>query len=291
MSTPAHHHRHHSDELAPVLTVRRLLTGLLALLMSVYAIFIGFQFKHRYTAPHNFHDKIDSPILAVELSKSAKDLEDVLRTATPADAKPKTEPEIAVRALRTNTYEDFLFILLYNLFLWSFAALFAERAGGQRTVHRWVMLVLVILIAIFDCMENRGILDALSAAELKNEMARMISTASLCKWGLFAAALLLTGWILALSQSSVYSLPTRRLLVLAYGASGLLMFVGLAIPHIIELATNIFILLVAVNIVGLLGPYFENWWFLRSNPPKYVEDFCQRKARKEVDVAVYPQNP
>jgi hypothetical protein len=307
MSTRANHHLHQSNPFGLALTAR-LFTGLLALVMSAYAIFIGYQIQQRYLYPHNFHHKIDSPILAIELSRTAEDLEGVVKTTTPASSdpvcrpkglfalrcpggkSPEGDPGVAIAAIRVNTYKDFLFIVLYNLFLWRFAALFAERADGRRMIHRWIMLVLVILIAIFDCLENRGILNALKASELNDEMARLISTPSLCKWGLFAAALLLTGWILVLSGSSVYSLPTRRLLALAYGASALLMLVGSAVPHVIELAIEVFGLLVAVNIVGLLGPSFERWFF-RPNPPKYVEDFCKRKAQKEVDVAIYPQNP
>jgi len=200
------------------------------------------------------------------------------------------EPGIIVAALRSNTYQDFLFILLYNLFLWSFAALFAATDEGRRTIHRSIMLALVILIAISDCLENRGILSALNASLLTDKLASTISLASLCKWGLFALALLLTGWILVRSEITVYSLPTRRLFALAYGAAGFLMLVGLTAPHVIELASELFALLVAVNIFGLLGPFVE-LWFLRPNPPRYVEDFCSRRAQKQVDVAVYPQNP
>jgi len=290
MHTQAPHHAHHPDEPAPVMTVRRFVTGFVALMMSVYAIFIAHQFNSRYTTPHDFHDKIDSPILAAELSKTAKDLEGVLHTERPAEARPDSEPGIIVAALRSNTYQDFLFILLYNLFLWSFAALFAGTDEGRRTIHRSIMLALVILIAISDCLENRGILSALNASLLTDKLASTISLASLCKWGLFALALLLTGWILVRSEITVYSLPTRRLFALAYGAAGFLMLVGLTAPHVIELASELFALLVAVNIFGLLGPFVE-LWFLRPNPPRYVEDFCSRRAQKQVDVAVYPQNP
>jgi hypothetical protein len=145
---------------------------------------------------------------------------------------------------------------------------------------------LVLLTAAFDCLENRGILQALAASNLTDSMADATRLPSLCKWGLFAAALLLTGWILARSENPVYSLPTRRLLALAYWSSGVLLLIGLGIPHVIELATDIFILLVLANIVGLLGPWFEGR-FLRPNPPQYVEDFCNQKAKRQAGVAVY----
>ena len=294
----------------------RLSTGWLALVMTIFAVIVGIQLKQRYPFVHNFHGQIDSPILAVELPGCATDLKGVLGTAEPGKANPAPVTELfdcsgrligflqsikpadqdhgvsparsAVVSLRTNTYEDFGFILLYNLFLWKFAALFAVGANGKPTVHRKIMAGLVILTAAFDCIENVGILRALDVSSLTDSMAHAISLPSRLKWGLFAAALLLTGWILARSESSVYSLPTRRLLALVYGSAGALLLVGLGIPHVIELATDIFILLVLANIVGLLGPWFEGR-FLRPSPPQYVEDFCSQAAKKNVDVAVYPQ--
>jgi hypothetical protein len=254
--------------------------------MAVFAIIVSSQLKNHYPFLHNFHGKIDSPVLAVELSRNAKELEGVLGAASPANAAPKSSPAIAVACLRTNTYEDFVFIPLYTLFLWKFAVLFAIGADGSRMVHRKTIGGLAILIAVFDCAENIGILHALGAYPLTDSMAHTICWPSRCKWGLFAVALLLTAWILARSESPLYSLPTRRLLALAYGTAGFLMLVGLAMPHVIELASAMFALLVAVNIVGLLGPSFEVW-FLRPDPPQYVEDFCNRKAQKQVDVAVF----
>jgi hypothetical protein len=295
----------------------RLSTGWLAVVMSIFAAIIGLQLKQQYPFVHNFHHQIDSPILAVELPGCANDLKGVLGTDHPAAANPAPITELfdcsnklvgvlqnvkledndanayparrAVASLRTNTYEDFAFIVLYNLFLWKFAALFAIGANGKPTIHRKIMAGLVILTAAFDCLENLGILRALSASSLTDSMAQATRLPSVCKWGLFAVALLLTGWILVRSESPVYSLPTRRLLALAYWSAGALLFIGPSIPHIIELATDMFILLVLVNIVGLLGPWFEGR-FLRANPPQYVEDFCSRKAKKQVDVAVYPRN-
>ncbi len=276
------------------------------------------QLNRHYPFVHNFHDEIDSPILAVELSTCANDLIGVLGTAHPADTSPalasklftcknefagvlatvnppysdsKMNPAaMAVACIRTNTYEDFIFILLYTLFLWKFATLFAIGADRRPAVHRRTMAVLAILIAACDCMENVGMLRALGAPSLTDAMAQATCWPSRFKWGLFAVALLLTGWILAHSESTVYSLATRHLFALAYWAAGVLMLVGLFKPHVIELATSIFGLLVLVNIVGLLGPWFGTR-FLRPNPPQYVEDFCNRKAQKRVDVAIYPENP
>jgi hypothetical protein len=221
-----------------------------------------------------------------ELSTGIDDLQEVLHTKNPGQANPDSRVVEAVASLRTNTYEDFFFIPLYASFLWAFAVLFA--VGPRRIAHRIAMAGLVILVAAFDCAENVGILRALSASSIGSSTAQAICWPSRCKWGLFAVALLLTGWILVRSSSPLYSLPTRRLLALIYGAAGLLMLIGLIEPHVIELATKLFALLTIINMVGLLGPYVERV-FLRARSPAYVDDFCNRKARMQADVAVYPR--
>jgi hypothetical protein len=261
-------------------------TGLLAVAMAVAGLLIGLQLRSSYPFEHNFHDKINSPILALELSSSIDDLNGVLHTENPGQTNPDPSVKKAVASLRTNTYEDFFFIPLYTSFLGAFALLFAAGNRWGDIAQRRAIVAIVILVAVFDCAENFGILRALGASGISPSTARAICWPSRCKWCLFAVALLLTGWILVRSSSLLYSLPTRRLLALAYVAGGILILIGLKKPHLIELATSVFALLTIINIVGLLGPYIEKR-FLRPRSPAYVEDFCTRKARKEADVAVY----
>jgi hypothetical protein len=272
----------------PVLTARRFITGLLALAMALFAVLAGNQLKHRYPFEHDFHDKIDSPVLAVELPSNAEQLKEVSHTAAPATADAKSEAGAAVASLRTNTYEDFVFILLYTSYLWQFAGLFASGGDSASIVHRRAIAGLAILIALFDCAENIGILRALNASDLNKFPAQVICFPSRCKWGLFALALLLTAWILAKSASLIYSLPTKRLLALGYATAGALLLIGLLKPHVIEVATNVFALPVGINLVGLLGPYVERW-LPRPRIPEYVQDFCNRKDQRHADVAVYPK--
>ena len=271
----------------PHFSSARLATGLLAVAMAVVGLVIGLQLKRHYPFQRNFHDKIDSPVLTLELSTDVHDLNQVLHTENPGQAKPDTDAGKAIACLRTNTYEDFFFIPLYTAFLWAFAVLFATGTHRRHVIYRWAITAIVILMAAFDCAENVGILRGLDASSLSDAMAQAISWPSRCKWGLFAVALLFTGWILVRSSTLLYSLPTRRLLALAYGATGILMLIGLLKPHIIELATGMFAILTIINIVGLLGPYIESA-FLRPQSPVYVDDFCNRKARMQADVAVYP---
>jgi hypothetical protein len=152
--------------------------------MAVSALLIGLQLAHRYPFEHNFHDDIDSPVLAIELATNAKALEAVLGTENPADVNPRTNPSIAVACLRTNTFKDFWFIPLYTLFLWQFAALFAIRADGSRMAHRRTIAGLAVLIAVLDCTENIGILRALGASRLSDFTAQAICWPSRGKWSL-----------------------------------------------------------------------------------------------------------
>jgi hypothetical protein len=268
---------------APLLTPRRLTTGLLAVVMAFYALLMASQLARRYSLEHNFHSDIDSPVLAIELAPDAKALKAVLGTDRPASVDIATKPGIAVAGLRANTYEDFVFILLYSSFLWQFAVLFAIDADEKPLFHRWTIAGLAVLIAGLDCAENLGILRALHASNLNDVPVQAIYWPSCFKWGLFGCALLLTGWILARSASPIYSLSTRRLLALAYGTAAVFMLIGLALPHVIELAVQMFGLLVAINIVGLLGPYVENW-LLRPSIQVYVNDFCNGKTQNQANV-------
>jgi hypothetical protein len=281
----------HDEGLAsePELSSGRLATGVLAVTMTFVALLIAYQLKGHYPFEHNFHAKINSPVLALELSTDSNDLKQVLHTENPGQAGPDSGAGKAIAGLRANTYEDFFFIPLYTFFLWAFAVLFAAAGPHRRQIaHRRAIAVLLILVAVFDCAENVGILRALDASSISRSMAQAICWPSRCKWGLFAVALLLTGWILVRSSSHLYSLPTRHLLALAYGAAGILVLIGLMKPHVIELASSVFALLTIINIVGLLGPYIERL-FLQARSPVYVDDFCNRKARMQADVAVYPR--
>jgi hypothetical protein len=292
MATDAEHAKHDNQTPPPkhYLSTGEIVTGLIAVAMAALALFIGSQLKSHYPFEHNFHDKIDSPVLALELSTDVNDLKEVLHTDDPGEVKPDTDAWKAVACLRTNTIEDFFFIPMYTSFLAVFAILFAAGPHRHPAVHRRTMITIVILVAAFDCAENIGILRALGATSLSPSTALAISRPSRCKWGLFALALLFTAWILVRSSSALYSLATRRLLALAYGAAGVLMLIGLWMPHIIELSTSLFALLTIINIVGLLGPCLEELFF-QARRPVYVDDFCNRKAGRQADVAVFSSTP
>jgi len=285
-------------EPVPALLSRdRFTSGLLALLTVLAAVFFGIQFQSAYPFQHDFHDGIDSPILATELAGSASDLRGILNPQYPRYAHPDPALDVdssryfqlarkrASASLRINTYEDFVFILLYSLFLWQFGRLFA---AGDRRIRK-LLGITVLLTALFDVMENIGILRVLNTDldQEWNRLAPYISIPSRIKWTLFGLALLITSRILVRSANPIYSNAARRLLAIGYVWSAILLWLGIVIhdfSDLIALAVSTFSLLVLVNLIALFGPYVAKWFPGRI--PHYVEDFCHRKREGKADVAV-----
>jgi uncharacterized membrane protein len=262
--------------------------------MSLTAIVSAYLLAQNYSFPPNFQDNIDRPILAIELPKNAEDLRHVVHTDDPHDSDSQCrqngqECDVAraISGLRANTYQDFLFILMYSSFLWRFSVFFRIARNGKRIRLATTIGYVALLTALFDCAENIGILRTLGATNLTDGLARATAWPSRCKWMFFGLALLLTSRILQQSENPIYSLVTKRLLSIAYAISGVLFWVGLWRPRLIELATSIFALLVLVNVVALLGPYLAN--VLPEKTPEYVSDFCERKREGRADVAVRPR--
>jgi hypothetical protein len=299
-----------------VFSHERWIVGLIGLAMSLAAIGFARQLASHYLLPQGFHDGIDRPVLAIELPRSALDIQQVLDTDKPRNAEeycnkalgranlhsmPKTADDfvhtpaevqkfctsaLAISALQTNTREDFVFIVLYVLFLWRFAELLAIRPDGTRMGLGKVVGAVALATGVSDCLENFGILRALDAEQLTDGMADAIRRPSSCKWALFGVALLLTSVILLRSTSRLYSLATRRLLAIGYALSGALLVAGYWHPHSIESGTGLFALLVFINVVALLGPYAAK--LVPESFPEYVTDFCQRKKEGKAEVAVHP---
>jgi hypothetical protein len=267
----------------PVIQSRtRLLTGFLATLMAMLGLVMSIGLRN-YPSDHDFHHGINSPILAVELASNSSELASVLNPPPPPDKEPAQVQAQAREVVRTNTYEDCVFILLYTSFLWFFGMLFAFRSDGFPIGLR-IFTIVIVATGLCDYAENLGIFRAISAAQLSDSLALNICWASRCKWSLLGIALLLTANILLRSRNLMYSLPTRRLLALACILSGTLVIVGLWNPPLVELGTNLFGSVVLINLVALLGPYISEW--IPATIPQYVDDFCQRKKIAKTDVAV-----
>jgi hypothetical protein len=271
----------------PLFSARRFVTGVLAAAMGIFALFMANRLSKVYPFEHDFAHHLDSPVLALELATNARELHAVLGPSPGDNPKDEETVKAAHDSLRSNTYQDFLFIPLYTSFVWFFGTLFAAGPSGRRSASGHFLGFIVIAVFALDCLENRGILNALGASVLSDSLAQQICWPSRCKWALFGIALLLTAVILGQTQHSVYSTVTRRLLAMGYAIAGSLVIAGLWRPRLIELANEVFGVLVLINIVALLGPYFGR--LLRERVPETVPDFCARRKHVSGEVSVTPK--
>ncbi len=276
---------------ARTLSHQRLIVGLLALSITLLATAFRLQIENNYPYVHDFHDGIDNPVLAIELARSATDLREILTPPNPTltqaskDLSASDAQSIASTSLRTNTYEDFAFIVSYSLFFWRFGVFFAARGAPAR---RFIALV-VLLIAFCAVMENFGILRILGTPDIGeqwNRLALFTSIPSRIKWSVLGLALFTTAHILLRSTTDIYSIATRRLLAIGYVVAAGLLWVGVCpyFSDLIKLGVTLFSLLMVINLVALLGPYIAGWFPERT--PHYVENFCERKKEGKADVAI-----
>lgn len=226
----------------------------------------------QYPFPLIFPYDVSQPVLALELSHGANDIDAVLHRGEP-DKAP-----VAKRVMWLGNVLDLVFIPIYAFFLWSAACLFGGAGRG--------LTLLILGTALFDYLEDWQIFRALDGVNPP------IYLASLVKWGLLGLTLLLTAVLLFRSASPVYSLPTKRLLGLAYLASGGLMIAAVSLGQwigysYIELGLRVFSFVAVVHLIGLLGPYLS----IPGISQKYVENFCEERKRVEKGllVAVKPE--
>jgi len=228
--------------------------GFAALITVVWGVLI-MGAASQYPYPHVFHHDVDSPVIALELSRDAGDIDAVLH-------RPTCALKAAAESMAKVNWLDLVFIPLYGFSIWALARVFTTKTR---------LLTLCILAAmILDYLEDWQIFRAIGGAN------PAIYIPSLIKWGLLGLVFIGLSLILLASSSPVYTLSTKRLLAIGYLVSGILILVDVAMgewigySHI-ELAVNIFSLLFVVNVVGFLGHYL-------AIPPmtqNYVEDFCQ----------------
>ena len=227
---------------------------------------------NRYPFPHVFPQDVDSPVLALEMSRNASDIDAVLH---------RSEPDNAPRAayiMWLGNVLDLVFIPICGFFLWSLARLF--------TAHTRLLTSLIAGAALFDYVEDWQIFRAL------NGLSPAIYVSSLIKWGLLGLVFLFTAVILLRSVSPVYSTATKRLIAIAYLVSGGLIVLSVSLGEFIgyshiELAMRIFGLVVIVHLIGMFGHYLS----IPGISQKYVENFCEerRRAGKESMTAVKPE--
>jgi hypothetical protein len=211
---------------------------------------------------------VDSPVIALEISRDEGDIEAVLhRTdATKDDAARKRASEAAKTETRANSI-DLLFIPIYAFCIWSFARLF--------TVRTRLLTLAILATALFDYLEDWRIYQALAGQNPQ------IFIPSLVKWGLLGLVLISVSVILVRSASPVYAFSTKRLMAIGYFASGALALLDVAFgewigySHI-AVGVGVFGVLVLANVVGLLGPYLT----IPGLQQTYVENFCERRKKE-----------
>lgn len=243
--------------------------GIAALVMIVWGLLLQGALWS-YPFPHVFHHDVNSPGLALQISRDAEDIEAVLHRSDKESSK-------AVTSLGWNNGLDLVFIPIYTFFLWSLAKVFTNRTR--------LLALFIAGTGLFDYLEDVQIFRALGGENPP------IYLPSLAKWGLFGIVLIWIGGIFLRSRIPVYSVATRRLLGMAYLISGLLTLIavigGQLIGYsLIELALLLFSALAVIQVFGLLGHYLS----IPGATPKYVDDFCneRKKTGKESLRAVEP---
>lgn len=278
----------------PIRTSARVRTAILAIMMSSLIAWMGRDLK-RYPCEHAFHHQIDSPVLAIELASTRAEVETVLAPACASyfeiysDEAQRAAAYIEARrvthsALLRDTIADCFFIPLYTLFIWSFGSLFAVDNPKPRIFLPRALAIATIATAISDYAENIGIFRSLALGP-SDILAQWTSWPSRFKWTMFAVSLLLTFVILLRSQNPMYSLATRRLFALGYLTTGTLLAMGVWRPTLIGLGLQIYAVIVLLQIIALLGPYIAP--LFPPDTPSYEDDFCQRRRKDNLDLAVH----
>src|SRR5882724_2896509 len=123
-----------------------------AILTTVWSVVMlaTLQWIVPYEQPHRFHQDVESPILAAELSASAADFASVL-DGIPADP---TKHAGAARAIEVNTILDLLYIVFYVAYL----RVLTRLAGSQFVLLTKVVLVAALATGIADYVEDAFIL-------------------------------------------------------------------------------------------------------------------------------------
>jgi len=204
--------------------MRRIVTGVAALILAWIGINAWVLRTQSFDPPPRLPPHLHwthSPVLAIELARSADEVRSILRD-------PTGDHNRAVQ--RQLIREDWYCIATYWLY---FLGMGAILAGCPWPGARWLAVAVALAAtaaALCDVLENRGILRLLDTepGHLNDTMARTTRGASLAKWGLFAVVEGLLS-LLFLAYRGGPILP-RLLSTLAGGAlatAALLGFVGL----------------------------------------------------------------
>jgi hypothetical protein len=214
----------------------------------------------QYPYPHVFHHDVDSPVIALEISRGPGDIDAVLHRS---DREKRAK---AVNNMAFVNRLDLVFIPLYAFSIWSLARVFTTKTR--------LLALAVSAAAVFDYLEDAQIYRALVGEN------PAIFIPSLIKWGLLGLIFIALSRILLRSDSPVYTLSTKRLLAIGYFVSGALILMDVALGQwigysYIGFSMSIFSVLMVVNVVGLLGHYLA----LPGIKQTFVEHFCDERKK------------
>jgi len=189
------------------------LMGPLALALVVYSIVMmiavwGFPKRGpRY--------KIVQPVLTFELSRDADELSNLLDVD---DARGK---------LRCDTHLDNFFIPTYDAFLLSAIWLIGSGATGRIRKLFPAAILIAVLAALCDSLENYNIFIALSAPQITDALSAAIRHPSQLKWFFLFTSYLLIALFLLTRAERIFSKTTTFVLAMILATAGVVGYIGL----------------------------------------------------------------
>lgn len=237
------------------------LRGVGVLILCLAAIAARMRAIQEFDPPPVLHSSLRSPIVAMELARSAVQVHSVL-------GDPQGSHNRAV--MRRQIAWDWSFIAAYGLaFAGLGVVLRACRWPGARGFGA-LALAASGAAALFDGFENLGILAILDTPPdlLSEGLPQLVRRASLTKWGLLAAAEAAVVPLLLLRPYDRPGWPLRLLSVLAglaLSAAAVLGFIGLYWNPAIEWSAVALALgLLAASPIFL---FFPRWFLLGAGVP------------------------
>ncbi len=187
------------DALSDLTQVR--LVGGMAFVFILYSLWMGQLKMEGLPAGYS------SPVLALELVKNGADI----------DAISKAEGGKAIPFLKTSLTKDYGYIFVYTLFFVILSLLLSRMSLSWARPVGWLAATCVILAAILDLVENRGMFKAVSG-DVSDSLANSIRYSSLAKWAFLFIFSLLIG-VLLMWRRDLFAIP--GLLFLFAGLLGL----------------------------------------------------------------------
>ncbi|HLH02467.1 MAG TPA: hypothetical protein VKX25_06845 [Bryobacteraceae bacterium] len=241
-----------------------LLAGLAALAVLIWSVWMQFAFTvwpRPYWFEHRFARPVDSPLLALEFSRTPAEAATVFQQNDPNNPDPgrvsKARQSLSFRIVLACVRVP---LTALYLFLWSCCYQPARRFGT-------LLLATLSLWTLISWTEYGILLSGHPPVPI----------AAAVMWLFAALTIVLTGTPLLRKKPGPYSTGTRRLLALAHVASGALVFSAICFDQLpwLEAGQKIFTATILLNLVGLLGPLFATKGVVQVSDP----NFCEKRKK------------